>query len=105
MSDSTFRWCIGSEEGNALPKWARSAAMDQYGEVFLPIESAVSPNAATRAALCAIWDGVPITYCDDHPFAPASWIAWQYPKVADSVAVARDKVRKHFGFTGEEVTQ
>lgn len=79
--------------------------MDQYGEVFLPIESAVSPNAATRAALCAIWDGVPITYCDDHPFAPASWIAWQYPKVADSVAVARDKVRKHFGFTGEEVTQ
>jgi len=101
----SLKWCAGPKEGCPLPDWARSAAMDQDGEVYMPIEAVLSPNAATRAALCAVWDGVPVAYHGEHPFAPVSWLASEYPESAPGLHVALDKVRQHFGYTSKESPQ
>lgn len=59
-----------------LPKWIRSAAISDNGDVFAP---AVFCGAEHTMLVCATFDNEPCAMLDGHTFLRTSWMKKEYP--------------------------
>jgi hypothetical protein len=78
-------------ESDLLPEWLRAFFVDDDGEVFL---SCGAFDNERMAFLCMAHDGVPMVRDEGHVYAPASWIAKQYPCHADAVRTIAENARE-----------
>ena len=69
-------------ESPLLEQWLRTAFVDDHGRVFLPCGA--FDNELT-ALLCILHDGVPMVRHEGHLYAPASWLAGEYPRYAGAI--------------------
>lgn len=58
------------------PKWQRSAAIDQDGEVYIP--AVIAGNEKT-VFLCVAGDIEPVVIDSGHLFVRATWMAREFP--------------------------
>jgi len=82
---------IDNPDGHRLPKWQRSAAVDDAGTVFAP--AAIAGNEQS-IFFCASWDGVPGVASRKHIFLPVEWLAREYPLTRDLCASIERGVRE-----------
>lgn len=76
---------------NRLARWARLAAMDDDGTVYLPAKGC---DREIEVFLCACADGVQSVVSDGHLYVPAQWIAEHYPAAKEWVEQAERRVRE-----------
>lgn len=78
----SFRWAsVPNQPGRKkTPRWMRSAAIDDRGEVFVPAAIAGSEK---MVFLCLGWDGEPAVIDSHHLFVRASWMAREFPKTRE----------------------
>jgi len=69
-------------EGKRLAKWLRTAFEDDCGVVFLPCGAF---DNELKAMLCLGYDVAPVIQHDGHIYAPASWLAQEYPRHAEAI--------------------
>ena len=69
-------------ESPLLEKWLRIAFVDDHGQVFLPCGAF---DNELKALLCISHDGVPVVRHEGHIYAPASWLAKEYPRYAQAI--------------------
>ena len=75
----SFRWAsVPNVQGERkAPKWARSAAIDDNGDIFVP---AAIAGSETAVFFCLGWDGgEPAVWDSKHLFVRASWLAKEFP--------------------------
>ncbi|HOI54290.1 MAG TPA: hypothetical protein PLP01_03490 [Phycisphaerae bacterium] len=77
-------------ESDVLSEWLRTFFLDDDGEVFLPCGAFADERTAL---LCLAHDGVQMVRNEGHIYAPASWIAKEYPRWANTVRIIADKAR------------
>ena len=78
-------------ESPLLEQWLRTALVDDHGRVFLPCGAF---DNELKALLCISHDGVPIVRHEGHVYAPASWLAKEYPRHAQAIDTIADKVSR-----------
>lgn len=87
-----FRW-ITVQSSGSIPKWMRSAGVDEDGTVFVP---AFVGGDEDFVVLTAGWDGnVPMVIDDGHAYLPARWIAREFPDVAEVCNLIERRCRDH----------
>jgi hypothetical protein len=90
---------MANPPGSDRPAWMRSAALADDGTVFAP--AAIAGNEL-RSFLVAAWDGdVPTVTDHGHYYLPTSWLAREYPDVADIGTLIEKRVAE---FTARETT-
>ncbi|MBA3006332.1 MAG: hypothetical protein KJ900_13585 [Proteobacteria bacterium] len=80
------------EEGK-VPKWQRSAIIDENLNVYVP--AAASGNEVL-AVMCALQDGVSSISSLGHAFLPADWMKNNYPDIACYCDKVSAKLRYEF---------
>ncbi|MCD4825946.1 MAG: hypothetical protein K8S55_15245 [Phycisphaerae bacterium] len=77
-------------ENNSMPEWLRTAFRDD-DEVYLPCDA----FADKQIALLGIaFDNVPFVQDHGHLYAPASWLAKEYPQHAEAINTIADSVKR-----------
>jgi hypothetical protein len=64
-----------------LPRWKRTVAVADNGEIFGPASVA---GAEMSVFLCASYDGTRCVMVDRHPFFPLSWMAQEFPAAKEA---------------------
>ena len=78
-------------ESTLLDEWLRTAFVDGDGEAFLPCGAF---DDELKAMLCISHDGVPMVRHDGHIYAPASWLAKEYPRHAEAIGTIAGKIAR-----------
>ena len=76
-------------ESPLLEEWLRTAFVSDDGQVFLPCGAF---DHELKALLCMGHDGVPLVHHEGHIYAPASWLAREYPRYAQAIDTIAAKV-------------
>ena len=67
---------------DTLPEWMRTSFLDDDGELFLPCGALADEQIAL---LCIVHDRVQVVKHHGHIYAPASWLAKEYPHHAETI--------------------
>jgi hypothetical protein len=59
--------------GKNIPKWKRSAGLDDDGTIFIP---AMIASNEINVMMCAGFDGTEVVKYLDHLYVPSDWMAW-----------------------------
>jgi hypothetical protein len=87
-----WRFVPQPETGKQVPKWMRSAAIDDDGTVF--VAAAMAGNAQA-SFLSACFDGVPVVQDRwGHVYLPTSWMAQEYSSWSEVFASIERRMRE-----------
>lgn len=77
-------------ESPLLEEWLRTVCLDDDGRVFLPCGAFADEPTAF---MCLAYDGGPLVRHEGHIYAPASWLAKEYPRYAAVINTIAARVR------------
>ena len=81
-------------ESDLLEEWLRTAFLDDDGQVFLPCGAW---DDELSQVLSLIHDRVPVVRHEGHVYAPASWLAKEHPRFAETINTIAASVRNGKG--------
>ena len=81
-------------ESDLLEEWLRTAFLDDDGQVFLPCGAC---DDELSQVLSLIHDRVPVVRHEGHVYAPASWLAKEHPRFAETIDTIAASVRNGKG--------
>jgi hypothetical protein len=80
-TDHGMQWfSVIRPQGTREPQWKLCAGIDDDGTVFAP--AGIAGNEQT-VLLCALFDGVPAVVDKRHVYLPTTWLANEYPDMAE----------------------
>ncbi|MAX27613.1 MAG: hypothetical protein CMJ19_24210 [Phycisphaeraceae bacterium] len=82
---------ISATDPKAKP-WQTTVFLDDDGEVYMP---AGVFGDELQLALCLSYDGQPQLPHEGHVYAPASWLAREYPRLAPKINEAVKHIRQY----------
>jgi hypothetical protein len=80
--------------GKNIPKWKRSAGLDDDGTVFIP---AIIASNEMNVMMCTGFDGTDVVTYLNHIYVPADWMAREFPETAEVCATIKRQVLKWSG--------
>ena len=83
-------------EGRA-PKWARSAAIDADGTVWVP---AVVAGSEMAVFLCAGYDGTKALVVGKHAYYPSEWVKREFPDARELVEKIERRLKQELPGAG-----
>jgi hypothetical protein len=88
---ATIEWfSVERPQGTQEPRWKFCAAIDAEGIVFAPAAIAGNEQAVM---LCAAFDGIPAVISKHHVYLPTTWLADNYPYMAEVFHRIEQRVR------------
>lgn len=79
--DHGIQWfSVSRPQGTREPQWKLCAGIDDNGTVFAPAGITGNEQAVL---LCACFDGVPAVVSKCHIYLPTTWLAKEYPDIAE----------------------
>ncbi len=81
-----FVFAFDNDPTGRIPRWGRTVFRGGDGEIFLP---AFLADSEAVVFLKLGWEGERAIFDEDHLYAPGSWMAREYPQLAEIIKKRR----------------